>query len=117
MGSYLIPNVSVNEVSQAIEHVRSQGAWLESQVWDHGVEGGTLFTDPTRDDAACAALYSGFAADPNWRTPLPEIIRTHAGHLRDYRDAVRNGTAVTNAQTLHVIADIIDWIRLTEDRW
>lgn len=42
--------------------------------------------------------------------------RTHAGHLRDYRDAVRAGQSPTAAQTQHVIADIIDWLRLSEDR-
>lgn len=116
MGAYLIPNIGLAELPQAIDHVRQQGALTESQVWDHGAEGGTLFTDPDRDDAGCAALYAGFAFDPGWRPALHDAIRTHAGHLRDYRDAVRAGQSPTAAQTQHVIADIIDWLRLSEDR-
>lgn len=116
MGEYLIPGAGSDAIRQVIDHVRQQGALAERQVWDYGVEGGTLFTDPDRDNTACAALYAGFTVDPSWRPALPDAVRAHAGHLRDFRDAVRAGTPVTNAQTLHVIADIIDWLRRSEDR-
>lgn len=122
MGTYLIPDIGLNELSQAIDHVRQQGALTEQQVWDHGVEGGTLFTDPDRDDAACAALYSGFAVNTDWRPAMHAAIRAHAGHLKSFRDAMRNGSQVTKTMAVraeqmeHVLADVIDWIRLTEDR-
>lgn len=116
MGQYLIPGIGEADVSQAIDHLHQQGSLTEQQVWDHGVEGGVLFSDPARTDAQCEALYSGFATQPAWRPALHDALRTHAGHLRDYEQAIRNGTAVTNAQTTHVIADIIAWIRLSEDR-
>lgn len=48
--------------------------------------------------------------------PTPAAIREHLGHLKSYRDAVRAGGSPTVAQTQHVIVDIIDWIRLFEDR-
>lgn len=51
-----------------------------------------------------------------YKPQLPLSVRTHANHLRDFEQAVRSGTPVTNAQTLHVIADIIAYIRLTEPR-
>lgn len=122
MGQYLIPGVGLNELSQAIDHLRLQGAWSEDQVWDHGVEGGTLFSDPSRTDEGCASLYLGFTVDPGWRPELHEAIRTHAGHLLAFEAAVRDGTqaAKTQAQRAsemeHVLADVIAYIRLTEDR-
>ena len=48
--------------------------------------------------------------------PMPEAVRTHAGHLKAFRDAVRAGQAPTLAQTQHVLADVIDWLRLQEER-
>lgn len=116
MGTYVIPGVGFAEARQIIDHARQQGALTERQTWDWAGQGGTLFTDPDRSDAACAALYAGFTPDPNWRPALPDALRAHASHLRDFEQAVRAGTPVTNAQTLHVIADIIAWIRLSEDR-
>lgn len=116
MGQYLIPGVPGDAVSQAIEHVRAAGSWHDAQVWDHGVEGGILFVDPLRDDAGCAALYAGFTYDPAWRPPIHEAMRTHLGHLRDYEQSVRSGGTPTAAHTQHVIADIITFLRLQDDR-
>ena len=71
-------------------------------------------------DAELASLYSGFApsgwTDDEYAAALPEKLRTHASHLRDYETAIRNGTPVTAAQTQHVLADVITYIRLTEPR-
>lgn len=72
--------------------------------------------DSARDLDADLDAYSPTALRGDWRASLPPSIRAHAGHLRDFEQAVRAGQPVTNAQTLHVIADIIGWIRLTEDR-
>jgi hypothetical protein len=47
---------------------------------------------------------------------LPPAIRAHAGHLREFEQAIRTGTPVTAAQTQHVLADVITYLRLTEDR-
>ena len=113
MGEYLVPGAkSITEVSQFA--LPAGGSTMDV------TEGGVLVRDPTRSTAELAALYAGFVAsgmdDDTFRSQLPSILRTHANHLRDYRDAIRAGTPVTTAQTTHVIADIIDWIRLTEPR-
>lgn len=113
MGTYLIPNAL--SVGEAAEYAMPAGGSTMTLV-----EGGLLVEDPTRTDAEVAALYAGYVPSrlpqEDFRPSLPEAIRTHAGHLRDYEQAIRNGTAVTNAQTTHVIADIITYLRLTEDR-
>lgn len=74
--------------------------------------------DPAALDAAVAA----YVEERDWRPPLPDAIRTHVGHLRDFRNAVRAGTfgnGMTAAQrrdaTEHVIADLIDGLRLMLD--
>lgn len=74
------------------------------------------------DDAAVAAALTTFVHDPDWRAPLPDVIRTHVGHLRDFRNGVRAGTfgsGMTAAQrrdaTEHVIADAIDALRILVD--
>ncbi|MBA3403957.1 MAG: hypothetical protein H0U13_04590 [Gemmatimonadaceae bacterium] len=51
-----------------------------------------------------------------WRPPMPPALRAHTSHLRDFAALVRAGLPITNAQTLHALSDIIDWIRVTEDR-
>lgn len=64
-------------------------------------------------DGDVPAQIAGFvpARAKSFENPLPTYLRDHLVHIRDYRNAVRNGTAVTNAQTTHVIADIIDALR------
>lgn len=114
MGTYLIPNIGLAELPQAIYHIRQQGAWTEQQVWDWGAEGGVLFTDPARDDAGCAALYTGFVPNLNWAQPLPDSIRLHLQHMRDYL-AADEGT-ITNAQTVHVIKDLIRAVHFLNSR-
>lgn len=113
MGAYFVPGaLSAKEVGDYA--LPSGGSTLEV------VEGGVLVTDATRSDSDLAAMYAGYtptdATDDTWRPRLASALVTHVGHLRDYEDAIRAGTPVTNAQTVHVLADVIAWIRLTEDR-
>lgn len=71
------------------------------------------------DEAAATVALTSYARAGDratYRPPLPLALRAHAGHMRDYEQAVRAGTPTTAAQREHVIADIITWIRLTEDR-
>ena len=110
MGQYLIPNARSGV--EALDYSPGGQAVV--------VAGGVLVTDATRTDAALAAAYAGFVPsglDDNAYEPvMSAAIRLHAGHLRDYEAAIRAGQAVTSAQTTHVIADIIAYIRLTEPR-
>ena len=108
MGSYLIP--AARSSREAAEHAFDPTA---ERTWAV-VEGGVLFTDPALTDAECAELYADFVpsgAGEDYRPPLPAYIRDHIPHLRDYRAAVRAGQTVTDAQTTHVVADIIDALR------
>jgi hypothetical protein len=70
--------------------------------------------DPT---AALASFVPVAVSDPEERLPsLPEYVRTHIAHLRDYRQAVRDGQTPTAAQTAHALADVIDALRLLNGR-
>lgn len=70
--------------------------------------------DPT---AALATFVPVKVSNPEDRLPaLPAYVSDHIQHLRDYRTAVRTGQAVTTAQTAHVVADIIDALRLINSR-
>lgn len=111
MGRYLIPGAT--STAECADYNAMPG-----RVWEH-VEGGVLVTSETEDDATLAAAYAGFTPtatdEVNYRSLAP-ILRTHLGHLRDFRDLVRGGGTPTAAQAYHVMADIIDYIRLSEDR-
>lgn len=67
---------------------------------------------------------SGFDGTPesaSWRSGLPPAFLPHAIHLRDYLLSVRSGAqavrtaAQRQAEAEHVIADLIDAIRLLVD--
>lgn len=116
MGQYLIPgDLSRDHVSSAIGHLREQGLWTESQVWDWGVDGGILFTDPSRTDAQCAALYAGFSPVEDYSPPLPAAVKNHLQHLRDYLNA--SPATITNAQTVHVVQDLIRAVHYLNKRF
>lgn len=94
---------------------RMDGLPEEMQVYTE--DGGVVVVSDTLTQEELEAAVPEFVPEGEmWRGQLPEKMRLHAGHLRDFEQAVRNGTPVTNQQTLHVIADIIGYIRLTEDR-
>lgn len=92
------------------EYLRAQGE--PSIVWETP-EGLIIERDGLE---ALLAQYVRTHDRDTWVAPLPAAIRTHAGHLRDYEQAVRDGQAPSSAQTAHVLADVIAWIRLSEGR-
>lgn len=71
-------------------------------------------------DAFGATAVRGWDPNPYW--DVPDAWQTHRAHLRDYRDAVRSGTADAwtaaewRTNTSHVIADLIDALRFVNDR-
>lgn len=118
MGQYLIPKAdpSPSDVSPCIQVTIDAGVHTDQQVWDWGAEGGILFTDPDRTDEECAALYAGFVFPTGaYESPLPPAVRTHLQHLRDYRDA--DPATITNAQTVHVVKDLIRAVFLLNERY
>lgn len=58
---------------------------------------------------------------PDPEAELPQAVKDHLGHPGDFRDAVRDGSqaakdmATRAAQLEHVLADVIDYIRLTRE--
>lgn len=101
MGQYLIPNATSTAEAAAFIASPTHGS-----QWSM-VEGGVLFTDETKTDAQCQALYSGFTpsgvTDGAFQWPMPDSVRLHTQHLRDYL----NATSPTNAETVHVVKDMI----------
>lgn len=56
----------------------------------------------------------------NYIPPIPPsaAVKTHLQHIKDFHRAVRDGTdtAITLDQTRHVVADIVDALRLLDSR-
>lgn len=113
MGQYLIPNATLPR--EAADWLEASGRVVEGQTWDL-VDGGVLFTDPSRTDAQCATAYAGFVPGNGeaYRTPVPQVILDHLPHIRDYLAA--SPTAVTPAQTAHVVQDIIRVLNFLNQR-
>ena len=82
----------------------------DSKVWQAGIWGFAAFV---------AAFTPTLPYDPTWtfgRADLPYAMRDHLGHMKSFRDSQRAGSSLTLAQTQHALADVIDWLRLTDDR-
>lgn len=113
MGTYLVPTQYIAEAAAYLgENSRDGQSFTPTQ-------GSVLFEDPTRSDAECAALYTGFTATwPDgldmYERPLPAGVKTHLQHLRDYLAA--DPSAITNAQTIHVVQDLIRAVHFLNGR-
>lgn len=112
MGSYLIPNAASSKEAAAYVPFVPNRRWTI-------VDGGVLFEDPSLTNAQCAAIYAGYApsglTDEEFRWPLPSEVLTHLQHLRDY--VVADPASITNAQTVHVVKDLIRAIHFLNRRF
>jgi hypothetical protein len=101
-------------------------AGLTGVETSRAAEGVTITAD--QGDAAIEAALAGFVpvtttAVESWRGSLPAAVQQHLSHLIDYRTSVRNGTqaaktaAVRQAEAEHVIADVIDALRLVRSEF
>jgi hypothetical protein len=61
-----------------------------------------------------ATVPTGAADEVQAAEPLPERVRTHLQHLRDY--AAADPSAITNSQTVHVVQDLIKAVWLLNKR-
>lgn len=88
------------------------------QQWEQRV-GGVMFTDPTRSNEECELLFDGFTPsilpELDRITAIPNEVKTHLQHLKDYRSA--DPAAITNAQTVHVVQDLIRALFYTYKRF
>lgn len=112
MGEYIISNAK--SLSEAAAFL---GEPQLTQTWEVVPEG-IRFADENLTDEQCAALYEGFTPvlpdDVAYVAPLPEEISTHIQHLKDYLAA--DPTVITNAQTVHVVKDLIRAVRYLNRR-
>lgn len=69
-----------------------------------------------QDDEALAALngWEPTATSETYVKPLPDGIRTHLQHLRDY--LAKDPATITNAESIHVIKDLIRAVHFLNDR-
>lgn len=113
--------------TEIAEHLRDTGvAFILVEPHDDGY----AVEVEEADEAAALAALDGWTpvtrvadgALDDFKPGLATAIRLHAGHLKNFRDEVRAGTqsqkimADRAAQLEHVVADLIDWVRLTDDR-
>ena len=107
-------------------------AELSDYLLDSGIHCRTHLEDGAlhiTTDSDASALLEAFVptstldrSDPESSTYVPKVptqaaIAQHLQHLKDFRNTVRNGgTPPTLAQTQHVIADVIDALRLLDSR-
>lgn len=80
---------------------------------------GLLIETDIDADALMSAFVSTTTRDEEFVAPVPASapVATHLQHLKDFRNTVRSGgPAPTLAQTQHVLADVIDALRLLDAR-
>ena len=103
MGQYLIPDA--RSVQEAADYL---GEPPLTRSWEK-VAAGVVVRDEAATDEDLALLYQSYVptgtADEDYQAPVPEGVRTHLQHLRDYLAA--DPTTITNAQTVHVVRDLI----------
>lgn len=112
------PALIAADPAEISDHLLEAGL---TSVYTERAEGGVLITAAEGETAIESALV-GFVptttATGEWRGSLPPIVKLHLSHLIAYRAAVRDGTqaaktaGVRQAEAEHVIADLIDALRL-----
>lgn len=96
-----LTNLGAVDTGAVAERLLSQG--IVSAVF---LEGDDLIIESDADSAAIDAALSGWQAPAASENPaLPDGVRIHLQHLRDYLAA--SPTQITNAQTVHVVQDLI----------
>lgn len=79
-------------------------ARIEDRVAD-----GLWLVDEARTDAELALVVANYRD-----TYIPDAVRTHLAHLRDY--AIADPAGITAAQTIHVLKDVIRALHFLNSR-
>ncbi len=113
------PDLATADGVEVTEYLMDLG-WtaIRTQIVADGPAGTAMLVtaDGAGDLDAALDAFAPTSEQGSYKPQLPPAIRAHAGHLREFEQAIRTGTPVTAAQTQHVLADVITYLRLTEDR-
>lgn len=120
MPEYTLPHLSSIAPDELVDYLAGLG--IAAEVYDQ--TGLTIHTDVDATAAIAAFVPAStfnrqaFISDYVPPVPTTAAVAAHLQHLRDFRNAIRNGTlpVPTLAQTQHVVADIIDALRLIDAR-
>lgn len=117
MATYVRPDLAGIDPAELSDYLLSLGIHCRTLLSQEGL---VIETDVDAESALASFVPT---STMDWATlkstyvpPLPAYIADHVQHLRDFRAAVRDGVAVTNAQRDHVIADLIDALRYVNAR-
>lgn len=110
------PDLASADGIEISDHLRLAGftsiaTWLE----DNGLHIDVRDAPSVEAITAALAGWSPTYTRGTYLGLLPPGVIDHVQHLRDFRDAVRAGQTPSNASTLHVIADLIDAMRILVD--
>lgn len=121
MPSYVRPDLAGIDPAEVSDYLLDQGIRSHTHL-----EGDGLHIDTDSDASAALAAFTPTStfdrSDPNSSTYIPRVpssaaVAMHLQHLRDFRSTIRSGgPAPTLAQTQHVLADVIDALRLLDRR-
>lgn len=121
MPSYIRPDLAGIDPAEVSDYLLDQGIRSTTSL-----EGGGLRIETDLDASAALAIFvptSTFDRNsPSSSTYVPRVpssaaVATHLQHLKEFRNAIRTGgLPPTLAQTQHVLADVIDALRLLDRR-
>ena|SRR5687768_5384807 len=127
MGEYVIPGVRQANMPAIHYHVEQKlgEAQLDMRFYyPEVIVGAPPEEQPTgirvvwesRTDAEVEALFADFVnPTDNWDRPLPDPVRLHLQHLRDY--LAKDAAQITNAESVHVIKDLIRAVHYLNNRF
>lgn len=121
MPSYVRPDLSGTDPAEVSDYLLDQGIRATTHL-----EGDGLHIDTDLDASSALANFTPTSTfdrgNPNSSTYVPKVpssaaVAIHLQHLKEFRNAVRSGgLPPTLAQTQHVLADVIDALRLLDRR-
>jgi hypothetical protein len=120
MAVYTLPDLAGIDPAELVDFLADRG--IACVVYDQ--TGLTVATDSDADAALAAFAPTStfhrplFSSDYVGRIPSGAAVATHLQHIKDFRTAIRSGAspAPSLAQTQHVLADVIDGLRLLDPR-
>lgn len=115
MPTYLRPELADANPSEVADYLLGLG--ITSAVT--ALADGMYIETDVDATAALSAFTPTVSADAEYiaKVPTTSAVAQHLQHIKDFRTAIRSGgTAPSLAQTQHVLADVIDALRLLDAR-
>ena len=121
MSIHDIPALATIDPAEVSDYLLGLGIHASTEI-----RGGALHIETDKDATNAlsafvpASTFDRATLRTDYVAPVPSTaaISAHLAHLKDFRNSVRAGTdgVITVAQTRHVVADIIDALRLLDAR-